>query len=566
MAAAASRLLSLVRDLGNAASLGLLLPSSLAAQGFRLNAPLVPEGDVAEFQVAPDGRHVVYRADQAVDGVSELFSVSIDGGAPARLNAPLVAGGNVGLDLFHNFRISPDGSRVVYWADQDEDELFELFSVPIDGSLAPVQLNGSLVAGGDVLFTPDYLPAEAFAPITPDGSRVLYVADQEQDEVFELYSAPIDGSGPAVKLNGSLAPGGNVIAVSPPFGPNPIWPQVSADGSSAVYRADQEVAGVIEIYSVPLDGSGAPVKLNSPLGPAGDVFSARLSRDAAWVLFVASTDAFGPTELFRVPLRGSPARARRTDDRNRLNVPLGPSERVSLVSISPDSTRVVYQANPGGGATDELFSVPIGGGRSALLSVLGDGEVFSNAIAADGERVVYLAGTDCAFDSKLFSVPLDGSEDRVRISSPSPLGYALDAYELTPDASRAVYAFALNGCCSSELHSVPIDGSAGPVQLNPSGTSGRAFRLTPDGRHVVYLQSPIAGGALELFAVPVDASRPAWNLSAPLVPGGNVGHDLSRLGFAATSGGRILYLADQDVDEVFELYVTFLERPLRRVR
>ncbi len=553
----------LTRLLGGAA-FALLLPTRITAQVSRLSGPLTSGGDVAEFQVAPNGSRVLYRADQDVDGVVELFSVSIDGGVPLELNGLLAAGGNVGP----NFRISPGGSRVLYWADQDEDEVFELFSVPLDGSQAPVQVNGPLVLGGDVQFTPTFLPAEAFAPMTPDGSRVLYVADQEQDELFELYSAPIDGSEPAVKLSAVLVPGGDVVLSTPPFGPNPIWPQVSPDGSSAVYRADQEADDVIELYSVPLDGSRAPLKLNQPLGPAGDVFSALVSPDGAWVLYVASLDAFGPGELFRVPLPGRRLETRRLQGpgRVRLNVHLDPFESVSRVSISPDGSRVLYQANPSGGDSDELFSVPVNGGSpSVKLSKPGDGAVFTSVTSSVDARVVYQAGNFEAFDWKLFSAPIDGSSERIQISTMSTLGYVRGDFDLAPQTNRVVYVFELTGSSAgSELHSVPIDGSASPVKLNPPGTSAVSFRISPGGRHVLYLQSPLPSGPLELFAAPVDGSRPAWRLNAPLVAGGNVGHDLDRRGFAVTAAKRVLYLADQEVDEVFELFESALGRQYRR--
>src|SRR5262245_11928028 len=548
---------SLLRHLRHWTALALLPPASLAAQGNRLNSALVSGGDVAEFQVAPDGSRVVYRADQDVDGVFELFSVSIDGGAAIKLNAPLGAGGSVGLDFIHNFRISPDGSRVVYWADQEEDEVFELFSVPIDGSQAPVRLNGPLVPGGDVLFTPTFLSVEAFAPMTSDGSRVLYVADQDEDEVFELYCAPTDGSQPAIKLNSALVPGGDVLLNSPPFGPNPFWPQVSPGGNSAVYRADQETDGVIELYSVLLVGSRPPVKLDQPLGPDGDVFSAELSPAGKWVVYHASTSALGPIELFRVPLRGRLARAQRTDDRDRLNVRLDPFEAVSRVSISPDGSRVVYQANPNGGNDYQVFSVPSDGGASAALSKLGDGTVSSHEITGDGARVVYHAGHE-ETDGELFSVPIDGSAERIRISA---LGYVSDVYELTPDARRVVYSFA--ACpfsCYAELHSGPIDGSTSAVRLTPSGTTAGAFRIVPGGGEVAYLQASVSGGPAELYATPIEDGRLARKLSASLVPGGNV------RSFAVTSAGRVVYLADQESDEVFELFETLLHRPHRPAR
>jgi hypothetical protein len=87
---------------------------------------------------SPDSTRFVYRSCHLFPNffvLSELFSVPIDGGAPVRLNAPLAPGG-----IVTDMEISPDSARVVYRADQDQDNVFELFSVPLAGG-TPVQLN-----------------------------------------------------------------------------------------------------------------------------------------------------------------------------------------------------------------------------------------------------------------------------------------------------------------------------------------------------------------------------------------------------------------------------------------
>jgi hypothetical protein len=117
--------------------------------------------------------------------------------APIKLNGPLGPGQNVTAG---RVQISPDGSRVLYLGDQDADNVFEIFSVPIGGGTR-VQLSGTLATGGDVLVNG--------LDISPDGSRVLYYADQTTDEVFEAFSVPLSG-GTATKLNGTLAVGGDV--------------------------------------------------------------------------------------------------------------------------------------------------------------------------------------------------------------------------------------------------------------------------------------------------------------------------------------------------------------------
>jgi hypothetical protein len=72
-----------------------LAPPILAAQSVRLNGPLVQpgSGDVTDFAISRSGASVVFRADQAEDGVFELFAAPRDGGSSAvRLHAPLVGG------------------------------------------------------------------------------------------------------------------------------------------------------------------------------------------------------------------------------------------------------------------------------------------------------------------------------------------------------------------------------------------------------------------------------------------------------------------------------------------
>ena len=97
-----------------------------------------------------------------------------------------------------DFKTSPDGFFVAYIADQNADEVFELFVVQL-ATLTVTRVSGVLVSGGDVL---EFKWA-------PDSSRIAYRADQDTDEVFELYSVNPDGSG-NTRQSGPLALGRNV--------------------------------------------------------------------------------------------------------------------------------------------------------------------------------------------------------------------------------------------------------------------------------------------------------------------------------------------------------------------
>jgi hypothetical protein len=152
-------------------------------------------GGVNLFRVSIDGARAVYRADQDTAGKNELYSVSTSGGSVTKLNPSLVAGGNVqGIAL----PVGPDdGNRLTYRADQEVDNRFEIYSVPITGG-SVIKLNAALIAGGNV---------------TGQGggiyhSQVLFIGDQDVDEQSELYSVPATGGTP-VKLTGTMVSGGD---------------------------------------------------------------------------------------------------------------------------------------------------------------------------------------------------------------------------------------------------------------------------------------------------------------------------------------------------------------------
>ncbi|MEM8535191.1 MAG: Calx-beta domain-containing protein [Chloroflexota bacterium] len=253
----------------------------------KLASVLDNDGDISNYYlISPDSTYVVYAADREIDDEIELFSVPVAGGTSEQLNDPLPINGDVALD----FAISPDSSRVVYIAEQEVDEREEMYSVPITGG-TPVKLNKNLLANRDV--------SEDFV-ISPDSSRVVYFADQDTDEVKELYSVPLAGpAAEGVKLNGPLVAGGEVDRFAEL--------QISADSRRVIYRADQDTDNMFELYSVPLAGPAAEgVKLNGPLVAGGevDLYNYQISGDSSYVMYLADQEVDNRDELYRVPLAG----------------------------------------------------------------------------------------------------------------------------------------------------------------------------------------------------------------------------------------------------------------------
>jgi Tol biopolymer transport system component len=381
--------------------------------------------------------------------------------------------------------------RVVYRADQQTNDVLELYSAPIDGSAPAVKLNGALAAGGDV---------QAEFRISADGTRVLYRADQTTTGITELFCAPIDGSQPAV----ALTPGQGLSF--------PLWYEFSPDGGSVVYVDDRDTPGVRELYRVASTG-GATVKLSGALVAGGNVtawtsyvrpFS--ISADSSRVAFLADQNADEVFELFGAPLDGSASAVR-------LSPPLGGARDVMSFLVSPDSARVVFLAD----RTDERF--------------------------------------------ELFSAPLDGSAAALKLNGTLPTGGDVagwadgePSFRITPRGTRVVYRADELVNNRQDLFAVPTDGSAPSVRLNgavPAGDIGPWFELMPDGRDVVYL----AGG---LFSAPLDGAGPQHTLHGP----GQTPYEGTAFRFDLAAR-QVVYRARESGSNVNELFLSFVPRPHR---
>jgi Tol biopolymer transport system component len=557
------------------ALLGLLalvgaLPTSAALADSSKLVSMPAFGSVMDFKISPDGGYVVYWADQETDAVFELWSIPLSGGTPVRLSGALVGDGRP-----HSFGITPDSSRVVYKVEQDSAGVDELYSVPIAGpASAGVKLNGPLVTGGDV----------SSFQISPDSSRVVYRADQDADNVKELYSVPIAGPDSAgVKLNGALVTGGDVSSF-----------QISPDSSRVVYRADQDTDNVNDLYGVPIAGpASAGVKLNGVLASGGDVFSDyQISPDSSRVVYRADQDTDGVDELYSVPIAGPASAGVKLNHQ-----PFFTGDDVDHFEFSPDSSFVVYRATwrhywciGDWCYTDyvhELYRVPIDGGGVVKVVHLQSTfmDVYDYQISPDSSRLVYAANATTAYAGtsrilELYSKPLfgptglcfSGPIDVCLIVTVTKLnsdlvegGDVKQNFQISPDGSRVVYRADQDTDEISELYGVPIAGPASAgVKLNgPLAPDGFVFpdavQISPDSSHVLYQAFQDAWDVLELYGVPIAGPASAgFKINGPLVPGGWV--DMQAFQISPDSS-RVVYAADQDTDNVYELYVNVFGSP-----
>ncbi len=519
------------------------VPIDGSAASLRLNGPLAPGGGVARFAVTPNSQRVIYTADQDVNGVRELYSVLLSGGTPTRLNASLVNGGDV-----EDFAVGPDdaNSRVIFRADLVTDEVFALVSVPTAGGPG-VTLSNTASISGDV----------AEHRVAPNGSHSVFLADQETDELFELFSRTLGSNGGLVKLNADLGADGDVSQF-----------QIDPTSQRVVYRADQDTDDVQELYSVSI-GGGAVTRLNPPLVADGSITDFQISPDGLRVVYFADQATNDQFDLYSVPITGGAA------------VRLSSLAFRSLVgefAISPNNQRVVYIADQIGNGVNELYSVAITGGSPTRLNSLlpAGGAVATFEISNDSARVAYIGdqNTDEVFE--LYSVPLTGGA-LVRLNSPLLPGrsVALGSYcigqrnqweqehgfyspfLISPNSQRVVYCADQDADNVPELYSVPLNGSSAAVKLNiPPGTGGSvgAFEISTDSARVVFETLTFVASVPQerLYSAPLGGGSQPTLLNGPLV---RPNSSIEQFAISLDSG-MVAFAGDQTTAGVQELYAT----------
>ena len=206
----------------------------------------------------PDGRRIIYQADQDTLDVLEIYIVDVSGptpSTPVKLNGPLVTGGDVGTTAT-DVAVSFDGRWVSYVADQNTDNVEEVFVVDISGGApsAPIRVSGP----------PSSFTDNINVSWSPTANRLMYASDQEASNVYEVYYVDLTSGvpTPALKIHPPFPSFGRLAAGAAAL-------QWSPDGRWFAYRADTAVDNAFEVEVVDMSTGtpGPPFDASLPRTP-----------------------------------------------------------------------------------------------------------------------------------------------------------------------------------------------------------------------------------------------------------------------------------------------------------
>ncbi|MBX7157628.1 MAG: hypothetical protein K1X66_04495 [Verrucomicrobiae bacterium] len=396
----------------------------------KISDSLVLGGQFLKFKMSSDGIWTVFIAEHDKASTPEIFSVLTDGGVVTKLNSPNLDFGQKVKD----FRITSDNSKVVYLADSLTLGVFNLEVIPISGGVQPIPITANI--------TPNVEIKTNFL-VSAVNNQVVYVADQQVDNKYELFSAAIDGGG-SFKLNDALT-SGNVGAFD-----------LTPDGSNVVYFAFENGDAFKGVYQASIFSSMTSVQL-TPINGGGVEFNLKASPDNTYAVYDVIEG--GNYQIKTVPLAvGASSQL----------VPLGPEDIFSIdygTSIKGDY--VLYTDVDNLGRT-ELYSISAGGGTAAKLSnVTGTGLGLNNNppfddffSSADNEWVIYRSAQEASGRYEVFRVPLKGGVTSKKLNDPILGNGTVSKFQVSPTSrvgNQIVYLAAPNSDTVTELYSVGFD-------------------------------------------------------------------------------------------------------------
>ncbi|WP_455209744.1 TolB family protein [Kaarinaea lacus] len=439
-------------------------------------------------------------------------------------------------------RPTTDTNLVIFLADKDTAGTKELYAYSLQtGTIT--KLNDPLVSGGNVT---NYT-------ISPDGTLVAYVADQEIDERFELYVAELDGSA-VVKVSASSANTDSDVTN------DAVW---APDNSRIAYRSDESTRGndVFVLRTVRPDGSGNVIV--NPVGVAGsnvEEMSFIWSPDASRIAYLADLTTDDVIELYT-------SSAASAGDNAKVNGSLESTGDVTEYAWAPNGSLIAYRADQIVDGVFELWvSTPTGGNNIRLNENFLDNnrevKALSLVWAPDSSRIAYISN-ETTQNFRLYTV-LSSGTGRLQVSNnPAHInGDVIGVPAWSPNGDYIAYSGDLNVDQQYELFvSVPTTSTSGNrvngtlqggnVKTGPDVGSPPAW--SPDGSGIAYIAQQDSIGVEEVYVGTTNGTNIKVSSALTMATEASFGPASE---VWAPDGGRLLYKSNQRNGNTQDLFTT----------
>jgi Tol biopolymer transport system component len=325
-------------------------------------------GRVDAFAVAPGAQRVAVALDAEVTGRYDLWIFDADGSNPQKLATmpTFTTGITTTFGGVSSIVFSPNGQQIAYLADVEHDNARDVWTVPAGGG-TPVKRspNRPTTNPADTQLQPkEYAWSR-------DSAKLAFTGDYEVDRALQLYIADLAS-------NSTLTAVTNAQVGAPPATTNSVGATGNiawTSGGRLLFKAKLASDTGFRLYGIDSGGANLAVLPNSPAGP-GQLGSIGLSPDGLTVAFSADTLTTNAYEIYTMPVTGSVAPVRITTGTIPGSVGQGPAFYRPL-KWSPDGTQIAFIADIAVNDQFDLYVVPVSGGGEIRLVAIGGATNFN---------------------------------------------------------------------------------------------------------------------------------------------------------------------------------------------
>lgn len=233
--------------------------TAVTPQGVKINGALTNTGmDVNNYLWAPDSTWVLYLSDQDVLNEDALYSVAIVGGTPGgsvKVSQTFAAGGDVfGGSSGAAYTLSADGQYLVYRAEEAADGETDLFMIYLGGTSPGTAMRINSLRPAPTADVNSFF-------ISPDSSQVIFHGDVLVAGQDRLFSAGLTPTGPTTQqgpINATVTSTGNPTSGFTGFGWNAtgsqFWYRGDCDTDSVIEVYVGEFGGAVTKVNGTMNG------------------------------------------------------------------------------------------------------------------------------------------------------------------------------------------------------------------------------------------------------------------------------------------------------------------------